>query len=259
MLELARRHPALRIVIDHAAKPEIAACDTSLADHIARVARETQAACKLSGLVTEAATDWRVADLQPYVAHLLDVFGPQRLMWGSDWPVVNLAGGYRRWRDADVALAAAPARRGARRRAGRHGDYSLWPVNGSEGTMRKLDEADEATTAAIDRPLGRARAEANRQRRYRSRRPLPDACRRADEGTRSVRCDDRRRVWRPRVARQHLCEDRHAHRRSVDGDHRHFQFASDAGAGSEKIRHTGAEAALAAVARERRSTRRVRR
>jgi L-fuconolactonase len=58
----------------------------------------------LSGLVTEAATDWRVADLQPYVAHLLDVFGPQRLMWGSDWPVVNLAGGYRRWRDATLEL-----------------------------------------------------------------------------------------------------------------------------------------------------------
>lgn len=105
VLELARRHPALRIVIDHAAKPEIAAGHMQpWADDIARVARETQAACKLSGLVTEAATDWRVADLQPYVAHLLDVFGPQRLMWGSDWPVVNLAGGYRRWRDATLEL-----------------------------------------------------------------------------------------------------------------------------------------------------------
>ena len=105
VLELARRHPALRIVIDHAAKPEIAAGHMQpWADDIARVARETQAVCKLSGLVTEAATDWRVADLQPYVAHLLDVFGPQRLMWGSDWPVVNLAGGYRRWRDATLEL-----------------------------------------------------------------------------------------------------------------------------------------------------------
>jgi L-fuconolactonase len=105
VLELARRHPALRIVIDHAAKPEIAAGRMQpWADDIARVARETQAVCKLSGLVTEAATDWRVADLQPYVAHLLDVFGPQRLMWGSDWPVVNLAGGYRRWCDATLEL-----------------------------------------------------------------------------------------------------------------------------------------------------------
>ena len=103
--ELARRHPTLRIVIDHAAKPAIAAGGLrDWAADIARVARETQAVCKLSGLVTEAAPDWRVADLQPYVAHLLDVFGPQRLLWGSDWPVVALAGGYRRWRDATLDL-----------------------------------------------------------------------------------------------------------------------------------------------------------
>ncbi len=105
VLELAQRHPALRIVIDHAAKPDIAAGSFQpWATDIARVARETQAVCKLSGLITEAAPDWNVADLQPYVAHLLEVFGPQRLMWGSDWPVVNLAGGYLRWRDATLEL-----------------------------------------------------------------------------------------------------------------------------------------------------------
>ena len=105
LLELARRHPTLRIVIDHAAKPDIAADGLQpWAADIARVARETSAVCKLSGLVTEAAPDWSVADLRPYVAHLLDVFGPQRLMWGSDWPVVDLAGGYPRWRDATLEL-----------------------------------------------------------------------------------------------------------------------------------------------------------
>jgi L-fuconolactonase len=105
LLELARRHPTLRIVLDHAGKPNIAADGLQpWATDIARVARETSATCKLSGLVTEAAAHWTVADLRPYVAHLLEVFGPRRLMWGSDWPVVNLAGGYRRWRDATEEL-----------------------------------------------------------------------------------------------------------------------------------------------------------
>jgi L-fuconolactonase len=105
VLELARRHPELRIVIDHGAKPDIAAGDWQpWAAEIAILARETQAVCKLSGLVTEAAPGWHAADLQPYVAHMLDVFGPQRLLWGSDWPVVELAGGYLRWRDATLEL-----------------------------------------------------------------------------------------------------------------------------------------------------------
>lgn len=105
VLELARRHPTLRIVIDHAAKPDIAGGGLQpWAADIGRVAHETQAVCKLSGLVTEAAPEWRLADLQPYVEHMLDVFGPRRLMWGCDWPVVELAGGYARWRDATPHL-----------------------------------------------------------------------------------------------------------------------------------------------------------
>jgi L-fuconolactonase len=80
---------------------------------MARLARETGAFCKLSGLVTEAAADWRTEDLRPYVDHLLACFGPDRLLWGSDWPVVNLAGGYGAWRAASLALLAplpAPVR-----------------------------------------------------------------------------------------------------------------------------------------------------
>ena len=102
---LCERHPALRLVIDHGAKPGIASrCWQPWADDIRRVARETSALCKLSGLVTEAARDWRSDDLRRYIDHLLACFGPERLMWGSDWPVVNLAGGYTRWRDASLAL-----------------------------------------------------------------------------------------------------------------------------------------------------------
>jgi L-fuconolactonase len=105
VLELAQRHPALRIVIDHAAKPDIAAGALQpWAADMARVAHQTHAVCKLSGLVTEAASDWRISDLQPYVEHLLDTFGPARLLWGSDWPVVDLGGGYLRWRHATLQL-----------------------------------------------------------------------------------------------------------------------------------------------------------
>ena len=104
---LVQRHPHLPIVIDHAAKPAIAhgAFDTWAAD-IARAARETNAFCKLSGLVTEAAPHWHHDDLRRYADHLLACFGPSRLMWGSDWPVVELAGGYARWRTATDHLLA---------------------------------------------------------------------------------------------------------------------------------------------------------
>ncbi len=62
--------------------------------------------CKLSGLVTEATPAWTDDDIRPYVEHLLDCFGPERLMWGSDWPVVELGGGYARWRAASERLLA---------------------------------------------------------------------------------------------------------------------------------------------------------
>ena len=95
---LSARHPDLRVVIDHGAKPRIAAgAFDDWARDMERLARETAAFCKLSGLVTEAAADWTPADLAPYVAHLLDAFGPDRLLWGSDWPVATLACDYGTW------------------------------------------------------------------------------------------------------------------------------------------------------------------
>ena len=116
LLTLAERHPELSIVIDHGAKPDIAGgAWQPWADDIVRIARETPAFCKLSGLVTEAGAGWTVETLRRYVDHLLDCFGPSRTMWGSDWPVGNLAGGYRRWRDAALSLLSglAPADRDA--------------------------------------------------------------------------------------------------------------------------------------------------
>ena len=97
--ELARRYPTLRIVIDHGAKPDIARGRWQpWADELARLAAETNVVCKLSGLVTEAgehASD--DAALAPWVRHLLACFGAERLLWGSDWPVLELAGRYRDW------------------------------------------------------------------------------------------------------------------------------------------------------------------
>lgn len=96
--QLVDRHPDLRFVLDHGAKPPIAAGE--LADWAADIRRLAQApnlACKLSGLVTEAAPRAGVETLRPYVDVLLDAFGPDRLMWGSDWPVVNLRMDYEAW------------------------------------------------------------------------------------------------------------------------------------------------------------------
>lgn len=102
---LAQRHPMLPLVIDHAAKPGIARGEWQpWADDIRRAAQETPAFCKLSGLVTEAGTGWTVTQLRPYVDHLLACFGPARLMWGSDWPVVTLRAEYQNWRNATAAL-----------------------------------------------------------------------------------------------------------------------------------------------------------
>jgi L-fuconolactonase len=94
----ARRYPSLKIIIDHGAKPLIrqGALDP-WRDGIAALAALPQVHCKFSGLVTEANSDWQPEDLQSYVDHLLACFGPARLMWGSDWPVVNLACDYSRW------------------------------------------------------------------------------------------------------------------------------------------------------------------
>lgn len=100
ILALAKRYPALKIVIDHAAKPNIAAGEWQpWADGMARIARETSVDCKISGLLTEALAGAGALDLKPWVDHLLACFGSERLLWGSDWPVLELRGSYASWRD----------------------------------------------------------------------------------------------------------------------------------------------------------------
>lgn len=101
----AARHPALPIVIDHAAKPEIAASRIQpWLGEMEALAALPQVCCKLSGLLTEAGSDRSTAHLSRYVEPLLERFGPSRLMWGSDWPVLNLAGDYAAWLEQALAL-----------------------------------------------------------------------------------------------------------------------------------------------------------
>lgn len=100
LLALVRRWPELRVVVDHGGKPAIGEGRlVPWRDDIAALAAEAGVHCKLSGLLTEAGDAAAAAVLAPYAAHLLEAFGPERLMWGSDWPVLNLAGDYASWRE----------------------------------------------------------------------------------------------------------------------------------------------------------------
>ncbi len=107
-LTLLKRHPGLRVVLDHALKPEIRNPDhfTFWAEGMSRLAGETTAFVKFSALVTEDQPNWSVERLHPYVDHLLKEFGPGRIMWGSDWPVVRLRCEYDHWLHAARHLTA---------------------------------------------------------------------------------------------------------------------------------------------------------
>lgn len=108
---LAQRHPALRIVVDHGAKPDIASGQWQRwADDLQALASAPQVACKLSGLWTEAAPQAPVSVLQPCMQHVMACFGAERVMWGSDWPVLERAGDYTAWHAAATALLAPDQR-----------------------------------------------------------------------------------------------------------------------------------------------------
>lgn len=107
--ELAGRVPSLPIVIDHCAKPVFDGTDPGpdWRRGIDALATHPQVVCKLSGLANEFGPGWSADTLRPVFDHVLRAFGPERLMWGSDWPVLELAGTYADWLQVAQTLCAA--------------------------------------------------------------------------------------------------------------------------------------------------------
>jgi L-fuconolactonase len=106
---IAQKIPTLPIVIDHCAKPVIIggkdAGDAWRAE-LKRLGEFPNVFCKLSGLANEYGTGWSAQTLQPVFDHVVRCFSPQKMMWGSDWPVLNLAGDYANWVKVAQGLAA---------------------------------------------------------------------------------------------------------------------------------------------------------
>jgi L-fuconolactonase len=113
-IELVRRCPEVRFMLDHLAKPAIAADELEpWRSQLAELAALPNVYCKISGLLTEADHGaWTAESIAPYVAHALAVFGEERVAFGSDWPVLLLAGSYTDWVNvlerltADLGVAA---------------------------------------------------------------------------------------------------------------------------------------------------------
>ncbi|MCP3675425.1 MAG: amidohydrolase family protein [Gammaproteobacteria bacterium] len=100
LYELLLRYPTLQVVIDHGAKPAIAQgweANQHWCHKLQCLAKDTKAYCKLSGLVTEAGGNIGYDNICQYIEHILNTFGSDRVMWGSDWPVVKLACEYQEW------------------------------------------------------------------------------------------------------------------------------------------------------------------
>jgi L-fuconolactonase len=105
ILDVANAIPSLRFVVDHGATPPIGRPEfPAWREAVARLAAQTAAHTKFSGFAEEAPADWTAKTLEPAFAHLLACFGPHRIMWSSNWPVIDLRGGYQRWVAASRTL-----------------------------------------------------------------------------------------------------------------------------------------------------------
>lgn len=97
LANFVRQYPELRVVIDHGAKPHIARGEfVSWRRNMAELASFPNVCCKLSGMLTEAG-DQKPEAIRPYAETILELFGPTRTMWGSDWPVLGLVSDYQSW------------------------------------------------------------------------------------------------------------------------------------------------------------------
>jgi L-fuconolactonase len=140
---LVDRCPGTRFVLDHCAKPAIGEGRLDpWRDDLARLAERPGVACKLSGLTTEAGASWRWEDLLPYAEHVVSCFGPGRLLYGSDWPVLTLASDPAAWYDFTRSLTAGWS---AAERAGFYGEnaravYGL-PARGGSAPLPDTHES----------------------------------------------------------------------------------------------------------------------
>ena len=109
-LTLATRYPEMRMVYDHCMKPQIRDQQQGQdafgpwADGMSKLAEDTSGCVKFSALVTEADDGWDIEDIRPFAKHILAAFGPDRVMWGSDWPVCRLQAEYGDWHDMAQTL-----------------------------------------------------------------------------------------------------------------------------------------------------------
>ncbi|MDX3974845.1 amidohydrolase family protein [Shinella sp.] len=95
MVEALHATPGLRAILDHISKPDMTKpVDADWASGIASLAAIPGLHCKISGMVTEAGTDWSIDRIRPFVEHVAKQFGPSRLVFGSDWPVCTLSATY---------------------------------------------------------------------------------------------------------------------------------------------------------------------
>ena len=105
--ELAERHPGLTIVLDHGGKPDIrSSAWQPWADDVAALADHPNVRCKLSGLATEAQPGATTDCFRPYAQQLLKCFGDDRLLWGSDWPLIGMRMPLAHWHATAAILAA---------------------------------------------------------------------------------------------------------------------------------------------------------
>jgi predicted TIM-barrel fold metal-dependent hydrolase len=104
---LCEQCPDTRFVLDHCGDPDLQARDRSAWERdIAAIARRPNVICKISGIVASAAPDWKPEDLAPYVRRCADVFGRDRIMFASDWPVCTTRSSLRQWVEALQVIVA---------------------------------------------------------------------------------------------------------------------------------------------------------
>ncbi|CAN5376661.1 amidohydrolase [soil metagenome] len=106
-ISLVKKCPDTTFILDHLANPNIKDNEFSFwKNNITRLAELENVKCKVSGIITKAAPDWKPDDLKPYVDYALQVFSINRVMFGGDWPVVLLAGSYKDWYSALVSVVS---------------------------------------------------------------------------------------------------------------------------------------------------------